>query len=146
MALGLVILFGTSCTLFQKLSDYAATETGALIIQESGEIAGVIVGFEDPDKIEDMIEYCDDVLSIKDESVKQRALEAAYKYFFAKYGHNPQTTILMSKVTKLVGLIVKDDQIEFLEGYDSVGVDLFVQAFRDGLALAVPKYVPRYIK
>jgi len=145
MALGLAILF-SGCTLLQDLSEYAATETGALVLQEAGEIAGTIVGFEDQSKIEQHIQYCDNLLEQKDEGLKKAALELAYTYIYTKYGQNVQTALLLSKATKLLGLIVKDEQINFIEGYDLAGVDLFIKAFRDGLSLATPRFMPRYIK
>lgn len=146
LALLMIAFLFVGCTLFQELSEYAATETGALVLQEAGEIAGTIVGFEDPGEIEKLIEYCDDLLNQENESLKQRALEVAYAYIYKKYGHNVRTALLMSKATKLLGLIVKDDQLNFTEGYDLSGVDLFVKAFRDGLTLATPRYAPRYLK
>ena len=145
MFLVLAILFA-GCTLFQGLSDYAATETGKLVLQEAGEIAGTIVGFEDQSKIEEHIQYCDNLLKQKDEGLKKAALELAYTYVYTKYGQNVQTALLLSKATKLLGLIVKDEQINFLEGYDLAGIDLFIKAFRDGLTLATPRFAPRYLK
>jgi hypothetical protein len=141
----LLTIFLIGCPAFlQNLNDYAATETGALILQEAGEIAGAVVGFEDQAKIEENIQYCDNILSQQDESLKQRLLEEAYALFFKKYGHNPQTALLMRKATKLLGLVIKGDKLEFLEGYDLAGIDLFIKAFRDGLSLAVPRFAPKY--
>jgi len=138
------IFFG--CTFFQGLADYAATETGQLVVQEAGEIAGTIVGFEDQTKIEEHIAYCDQLLNETNENLKQAALEVAYVYIYRKYGHNAETAILLSKATKLLGLVVKGETIDFIEGYDRAGLDLFIKAFRDGLTLATPRFVPKYLK
>ena len=145
MALAFAILF-SGCTLFQGLSEYAATETGALVLQEAGEIAGTIVGFEDQDKIEQHIQYCDDLLDQENEGLKQQALEVAYTYIYAKYGHNVQTALLVSKANKLVGLVFKDDRLTFLDNYNPMALELLVKAFRDGLTLATPRFAPRYLE
>jgi len=141
----LLTIFLIGCPAFlQNLNDYAATETGALIIEETGEIVGTVIGFEDQDKIAEHIQYCDDLLSETAESAKQAALEAAATYFYAKYGHNAQTVTLMSKASKLIGVVFKDGKLDFLENYNPLALELFVKAVRDGFALAVPRFAPKY--
>ena len=135
-----------SCTAFlQDLNDYAATETGSLILTETGEIAGAIVGFEDQEKIAEHIQYCDDLLEGTAEGVEQATLEAAATYIYAKYGHNPKTVLLLNKANKLIGLVFKDGKLEFLDNYNPMALELFVKAFRDGLAMATPRFVPKYL-
>jgi len=132
-----VVFLFVGCTV---LNEYIATDTGALVIKKAGKIAGIAVGFEKVEDIDKIIEYCDALLLEKDESLKKAALEYAYAYIYDRYGQNLQTALLMSEATDLIGIVLKDEKLSFLDNYNFEAMDMFVLAFRDGLSLATPRY------
>jgi len=136
IVLGFAILFA-GCTI---LNEYVATDTGALVVKKAGKIAGIAIGFEKPEDIENIIEYCDKLLLEKDISLKQAALEEGYAFLYDRYGTNPMTTMLISEATEIIGIVLEGNELNFLEGYDFTAMDMFVEAFRNGLSLATPKY------
>ena len=132
-----VVFLFTGCTI---LNEYIATDTGAFVVKKAGKMAGIAVGFEKTEDINKIIEYCDKLLLEKDESLKKTALEYAYTYIYDRYGQNLQTALLMSEATELIGIVLKNDKLSFLDNYDFAAMDMFVLAFRDGLSLATPKH------
>ena len=117
------------------INEYVATDTGTLVVKKGGKIAGIAVGFEKPGDIEKIESYCNYLLEEKDEGLKKAALETAYKYIYYRYGKNVKTAIIMSEVSDIIGIVIKDDTLSFLDGYDFTAMDMFVTAFRDGLIL-----------
>ncbi len=137
------LLIGIVCLLFMGcsiLNEYVATDNGALVVKKAGKIAGIAIGFEKPEDIENIIEYCDKLLLEKDISLKQAALEEGYAFLYDRYGNNPMTTMLISEATEIIGIVLEGKELNFLEDYDFTAMDMFVEAFRNGLALATPKY------
>lgn len=117
-------------------NEYVATDTGALVVKKAGRMAGIVTGFEKPEDVEKMIEYCDALLKEKDETLKEAALIYAYAYIYKRYGKNQKTVIIMAEISDLVGVIIKENTLSFMENYSFVAIDMFVTAFRDGLILA----------
>ena len=132
----IVILFiaflFTGCAI---LNEYIATDTGALVVKKAGRMAGIVAGFEKPEDVEKMINYCNEMLKEKDESLKQMAMKTAYKYIYKRYGKNQKTVIIMAEISDLVGVIIDGDTLSFMDGWDITGTDMFITAFRDGLIL-----------
>ena len=122
----------TGCTL---LNEYVATDTGTLVVKKAGRLAGIVTGFEKPEDVEKMINYCNDMLKEKDELLKQTAMETAYKYIYKKYGKNQKTVVIMAEISDIVGIVVEGDTLSFLDDYSFVAADMFITAFRNGLAL-----------
>ena len=135
IVLGLTILF-TGCI----FDEWLLTPTGEAVIKKAGKIAGLVTGFENVAKINEMIEKCDTLLLEKDEALKEAAIQTAYKYVYARYGHNVQTALLMSEASEIIGIVLNGNKLEFLDGYDSKAVDMFIVSFRNGLSLATPKH------
>ena len=133
----LVLLFAV-CFLFTGcaiLNEYIATDTGALVVKKAGRMAGIVTGFEEPEDVEKMINYCDEMLKEKDETLKQAAMKTAYKYIYKRYGKNQKTVIIMAEISDLVGVIIDGDTLSFMDGWDFTGTDMFITAFRNGLIL-----------
>lgn len=124
-----------------KFGDWIVTDTGSMVVDEAGELAGIVTGFENVEKIEEMIVKCDTLLLEKDKALKELALQEAYTIIYKKYGHNPQTAYLISKATKLIGVILNKGELEFLAGYKMDVMDQFIVAFRNGLSMATPRYI-----
>lgn len=123
-----------------KFGDWLLTDTGSMVVNEAGELAGLITGFEKVEDIEKMIKKCDSLLLEKDEALKELALQEAYSYIYKRYGQNIQTAYLMSKATKLIGVILNEGKLEFLAGYKVEAMDKFIIAFRNGLSMATPRH------
>ena len=117
------------------INQYIATDTGTLVVKKAGKVAGIVTGFETPAEVDKMIEYCDALLVEKDIGLKKAAMEVGYKYIYDKYGKNAKTVILMSEVSDIIGLVIKEGTLSFTDGYDFVAMDMFITAFRNGLIL-----------
>ena len=134
----LLFVLITVCFLFTgcaAIEQYVATDTGTLVVKKAGKVAGIVTGFETPGEVDKMIEYCDTLLVEKDIGLKKAAMEVGYKYIYDKYGENAKTVILMSEVSIIIGLVIKEGTLSFTDGYDFVAMDMFITAFRNGLVL-----------
>jgi len=131
------------CVLFAgcaMLNEYVATDNGALVVKKAGRIAGIAIGFEKPEDIDKIIEYCDKLLLEKDTNLKEIALKKAYAFLYERYANTALTAALMAEVTDIIGIALNGVELNFLEGYDFTAMDMFVEAFRNGLVIASPKY------
>ena len=135
--LGYVILFSTSCT---GVNAFLQTESGQAVMEHGGVIAGVFVGSNNLDKIDEMVKVCDDYLKAENETAANLALEYAATYIFKKFGQTPQTMVAMAEVQKIAGVFMKDGKLNFLDTYNPVLLGKFVLAFRNGAALATPRH------
>jgi len=136
IVLGFAILFATGC----KFDEWLLTPTGEAIVKKAGKVAGLVTGFENVAKINEMIEKCDALLLEKEEALKEAAIQTAYKYVYARYGHNVQTAMLLSEASEIIGIVLNGNKLEFLDGYNTKSLDMFIVAFRNGLSLATPKH------
>ena len=135
--LGCVILFSTSCA---NVNAFLESAEGQAVMDHGGVIAGVMVGSNNLDKIDEGVGICDDFLKAENETVKQAALEAAVTYIFKKYGQTTQTMVIMAEVQKLAGVFMKDGKLGFLDNYNPEILGKFVLSFRNGLAMATPRH------
>ncbi|OEU68494.1 MAG: hypothetical protein BBJ57_07390 [Desulfobacterales bacterium PC51MH44] len=133
--LGCMILF-TSCA---NVNAFLESESGQAVMDHGGVIAGVMVGSNNLDKIDEGVKICDEYLKAENETIKQAALEAATVYIFKKYGQTPQTMVIMAEVQKLAGVFMKDGKLGFLDNYNPELLGKFVLSFRNGLAMATPR-------
>ena len=135
--MGCVILFSTSCVGVTALLE---TAEGQAIIEHGGIIAGVFVGSNNIDKIDEIVEKCDTYLKEDNIPLRQAAMEAAYLYVFNKFGQTPQTMIVMAEVNQLAGVFIKDGELGFLDNYKPELIGKFMLAFRNGVSLATPRH------
>ncbi|MBW2178790.1 MAG: hypothetical protein JRG81_00215 [Deltaproteobacteria bacterium] len=134
--IAIVFLF-TGCT---GMNAFLESESGQAVIDHGGIIAGVMVGSNNLDKIDEVVEICDAYLKADNETVSQAALEYAATYIFKNYGQTTQNMVLMAEVQKLVGVFLKTDgTLGFLDNYNSVLLGKFVFSFRNGIAMATPR-------
>jgi len=136
IVLGISIVMLTGC----KFGDWLVSDTGETVIQEAGELAGVVIGFENQGDIEKMVKKIDVLLLETNDAIKEAALQEAYKYVYARYGHNEKTAYLMMKASKLIGLVLNEGNLNFLANYKVEALDSFLVAFRNGLIAATPNY------
>ncbi|MFA9409363.1 MAG: hypothetical protein ACERKJ_11110 [Candidatus Dadabacteria bacterium] len=136
LILSLCVLF-VGCAI---LNEYVGTDSGALVVKKAGRIAGIAIGFEKPEDINKIIEYCDKLLLEKDIDLKEVALQKAYAYLYERYATTALTAALMAEVTDIIGIVLDGAELNFLENYDFTAMDMFVEALRNGLAIASPKY------
>jgi len=134
--LGCVILFSTSCA---NVNAFLETEEGQAVMDHGGVIAGVFVGSNNLDKIDEIVKVCDDYLKADNETASSLALEYAATYIFKKFGHTPQTMVVMVEVQKLAGVFMKDGKLHFLDNYNPELLGKFVLSFRNGAAMATPR-------
>lgn len=121
------------------MNPFLESESGQAVIDHGGIIAGVFVGSNNLDKIDEIVGICDDYLKAENETAANLALEVAATYIFKKYGQTPQTMIAMAEVQKIVGVFIKDGQLEFLDNYNPELLGKFIFSFRNGVALATPR-------
>jgi len=137
--LAMVMLFTfTGCP--KALTDFLATDAGALVASQAAELAGMVIGFENQDDVVKIVDYCDTLLKEKEETLKQAAMEAGAEYIYSKYGHNLQTALFVKKAFDLIGIVVIDGKLNFLEEYDLALLDKFILDFRNGVSLASPRH------
>jgi len=134
--LGCMIVFTTSC---QHVNAFLETEEGQAIMDHGGVIAGVLVGSNNLDKIDEMVEICDDYLKAEHETAANLALEVAATYIFKNYGQTTENMIVMAEVQKLAGVFMKDGTLHFLDNYRPDLLGKFVLAFRNGASMATPR-------
>jgi len=137
IALGIGILFTTSCA---NVNAFLETESGQAVIDHGGVIAGVFVGSNNLDKIDEMVGVCDAYLKADNETAASLALEAAATYIFKKFGQSPQNMIIMAEVQQLVGVFMKGGKLHFLDNYNPELLGKFVFSFRNGAAMATPRH------
>lgn len=142
IVLGLMILFTTSCA---NVNAFLETEEGQAVIDHGGVIAGVFVGSNNLDKIDEIVKVCDDYLKADNETAANLALEYAATYIFKNYGQTPQTMIVMVEVQKLAGVFMKDGKLNFLDNYNPELLGKFILSFRNGAAMASPRQT-KFIK
>jgi hypothetical protein len=140
--LGGVVIFSTSCA---GMNTFFESEEGQAVMEHGGLIAGVFVGSNNLDKMDEIIEKCDGYLKAPNETLAQAGLEIAATYIFSKYGQTPQTMIAMAEVQKLAGVFLKDGKLGFLDNYNPEMLGKFILAFRNGVAMATPRQV-KFIK
>ncbi len=140
--LGCVIIFSTSCT---GMNAFLQTESGQAVMDHGGVIAGVFVGSNNLDKIDEIVKICDDYLKADNETAANLALEYAATYIFKKFGQTPQTMVAMAEVQKIAGVFIKDGKLNFLDTYNPALLGKFVLAFRNGAALSTPRQT-KFIK
>lgn len=134
--LGCVILFSTGC----QMTSFLQSASGVAVMEHGAVIAGVMVGSNNLDRIDEGVKICDEFLKAENETVKQAALEAATTYIFKKYGQTQQTMVIMAEVQKLAGIFMKDGKLGFLDNYNPEILGKFVLSFRNGLAMATPRH------
>jgi len=128
------------------MNSFIGSESGQAVMEHGGVIAGVFVGSNNLDKIDEIVGMCDDYLKEENEVAKQVALEVVTIYIFKKYGQTPQTMLVMAEVQKLAGVLLKDGKIQFLENYKPELLEKFILSFRNGVAIATPrqtKFIPK---
>ena len=141
-----LFVIGVALFMLTGCFDWLATDTGQTIIQEAGELAGVVIGFENQGDIENMVAKIDVLLLETNESIKETALQEAYKYVYARYGQNIQTAYLMTKASRLIGLVLDKGKLNFLENYKMESLDKFLVALRNGLIVAAPNYTKAIVR
>ncbi len=139
--LGCVILF-TSCT---GMTTFFESEQGQAVIDHGGVIAGVVVGGNNLNKIDEIVKVCDDYLKADNETAASLALEYAATYIFKNYGQTTQTMVVMAEVQKLVGVFMKGGKLNFMDNYNPALLGKFVLSFRNGVAMATPRQT-KFIK
>ncbi len=140
--LGLGILSLTSCT---GMTTFLQTEEGQAVMEHGGVIAGVVVGSNNLNKIDEIVKVCDDYLKAGNETAANLALEYAATYIFKNYGQTTQTMVVMAEVQQLVGVFMKDGKLNFLDSYNPALLGKFVLSFRNGVAMATPRHI-KFIK
>ena len=134
--MGCVMLFTTSCV---GVNAFLESPEGQAVMDHGGVIAGVFVGSNNLDKIDEIVGICDDYLKAENETAANLALEVAATYLFKKYGQTPQTMVIMAEVQKLAGVFIKDGKLHFLENYKPELLGKFILSFRNGAAMATPR-------
>lgn len=129
-----VLLAGCS-----TVNTFLGSESGEAVMEHGGIIAGVFVGSNNLDQIDEIVGMCDAYLKEENEAVQQVALEAVATYVFKKYGQTPQTMLVMAEVQQLAGVLFKDGELQFLENYKPELLGKFILAFRNGVAMATPR-------
>jgi len=139
LILSMTIFLFTGCV---GMNTFLESESGQAVIDHGGIIAGVMVGSNNLDKIDEVVEICDAYLKADNETVSQAALEYAATYIFKNYGQTQQTMVVMAEVQKLVGVFLKTDgTLGFLDNYNPVLLGKFVFSFRNGMAMATPRQI-----
>ena len=131
IVLGISILFFTSCAGLQF------TGNQEFAVTKLSRIAGITLGLEKPEEIDQALSYIDYLSGIEDANLKEAALNAAVAYIYRKYGKTNKTVIIVAEVVDLVNVVVPNNAAgDIGNTIDMKLLNLALDGFRQGLILA----------
>jgi len=131
MVLGFAILFSTGCAGWQL------TDNQEFAVTKLSRIAGITLGLEKPEEIDQALSYIDYLSGIEDANLKEAALNAAVAYIYKKYGKTNKTVIIIAEVVDLLNVVVPDNAAGKIGNtIDMKLLNLALDGFKQGLILA----------
>ena len=129
IVLGLTIVF-TGCAGFQL------TDNQEFAVTKLSRIAGITLGLEKPEEIDQALSYVQYLSGLEDASLKEAALNAAVEYIYKEYGKTNKTVIIVAEVVDLVKVVVPDNAAGDIDKIDMKLLNIALDGFKQGLELA----------
>jgi len=124
------------CFLFVGCLGLEVTENQEYTIKKLARIAGITLGLECPDDVQEALSYLTYLETIEDGKLKDAAIDVAVKYAYDKYGKTSKTVIFVAELVDLLRIVIPD---ETGTHFDTKLLDIAVSSFKEGINLTITK-------
>ncbi len=131
-----VMLLSTICLFTLSCAGLQLTDNQEFAVTKLSRIAGITLGLEKPEDIDQAMVYIDYIKNIEDADLKELALTAGVEYVYKRYGKTSKVVIIVAEVVDILTVLVPEAAAGDIGKIDIKLLNLALDGFKQGLELA----------